>query len=291
MNIEYIGLTLGFIGAAAQAANYAFTKDCVEKFHLAGIRQLIAVHILKFLMVLPLFLYFGYLKYLNTTTLMYLVMIVSPYLLAQYLMIKALTIADSSIISPLLTIKVPILAFISFTFFGASFSVTQLLCITAIISLGFYFSSLSGRVKIGPLCFITFACSCFALSDIAMTHFMQTLNTTRFHQICAGITYEYIACALFAVPCMFIKKFSIHKKEILQTKWVGTAWIVSMIGVVGCFNLSGVIEANIIQTLRSVLGIIIAYMFYRQYITDHNTFKKKMAIAIGMFAAVTLYYI
>lgn len=291
MVLEHIGLALGFFGACAQAANYAFTKDCVEKYQLRGLRQLIAVHVLMFVMVIIPFFVFSYWRFFNLETAMYCLFIITPYLLAQYLMIRALTISDSSIVSPLLTIKVPILALISVIFFEQSFSMLQVLCVTVIICLGFYFSSLAGRVKLGPLCLIALACTCFSTSDIAMTLFMKTLATSRFHQITAGICYEYFACALLAVPLMFYKPLKIGFKEVGQTKWVGTAWMLSMVGIVSCFNLSGVVEANIIQTLRSVIGVIIAYLFYKQYIHDAATFKKKMAIAICMFIAVTVYYL
>lgn len=291
MDLEQIGLILGFIGALGQAANYAFTKDCVEKFKLGGVRQLIAVHVFMFLLCLIPFIALGYYRFFNLETVLYCLWIIAPYLLAQYLMIKALTIADSSIVSPLLTIKVPILALISVLFFEQHFSMLQVLCITVIICLGFYFSSLAGKVRLGPLIVIACACTCFSTSDIAMTQFMKTLDCERIHQITAGITYEYMACAFFAIPAMFIKRFDIHPKQILQTKWVGIAWMVSMIGLVGCFNLAGVVEGNIIQTLRSVIGVIIAYLFYKSYIKDHATFKKKLGIAIGMFIAVSVYYI
>ena len=291
MDLEYLGLALGFFGACSQAANYAFTKDCVEKYHLQGIRQLIAVHILMFAMVIIPFFVFEYWRFFSLQTVIYCLCIIIPYLLAQYLMIRALTIADSSIISPLLTIKVPILALISVLCFEQTFSHLQLLCVTVIICLGFYFSSLSGQIKLGPLCLIALACTCFSTSDIAMTLFMKTLPAARFHQISAGIAYEYFACAVFALPLMFYKPLNIHTKEVWQTKWIGLAWMLSMIGIVGCFNLAGVVEGNIIQTLRSVIGVIIAYLFYRQYIHDHSTFKKKIGIAIGMFIAVTVYYL
>lgn len=79
--------------------------------------------------------------------------------------------------------------------------------------------------------------------------------------------------------------------DVWCTRMIVFTWLANMAGIVSCFNLSGVIECNIVQSLRSVIGVIIAYVFYRKYIKDHTAFRKKLFIALAMFAAVGIYYL
>ena len=289
MTLETIGIILGFFGAFAQALNYAVTKDCQEKSGQQGLRLLVSEHLAMFSLTLFPFLFFRHYAYFCYEVFWYVVAIVVPYLVAQYAINKAIALSDASIVSPLMTVKVPILALVSLFLLDRGFSSFQYLAIVMIISLGWYYSSLSGRIRLWPLFYITLGCASFCFSDLAMTrltHFIP--SASRAEQIAAGITYEYIASGLLAIPGIFYCKVGV--RDIWSTKWIAVLWLLSMVGIVGCFNLTGVVEGNIIQTLRSVIGVIIAYLFYRRYIRDGATFRKKLFISIGMFLAVALYY-
>ena len=296
MTLEHLGILLGFFGAACQAANYAFTKDCQQKFSLNGIRLLLAVHAFMGIMMLVPFIIFRHYQYLNPETLKLIVILICPYLLGQYFSNRAIALSDSSIVSPLLTIKIPIMALIAFIVLGENYNPHQLIAIAVIMGLGFYFSSLSGKLRLGPFVCVAGCCICYCISDLMMVVFMRHLEehfgvTSRTEQILAGLTYEYVFCFLPALPLLAFRRINIHPHEIWQSKWVGTAWILSMVGIIGCFNLAGVVEGNIVQSLRSVIGVLIAYLFYRRYIKDPGTFQKKLYITAAMFSAVILYYL
>ena len=291
LSLESIGLLLGFLGAFSQATNYAMVKDCEEKYSLTGVRLLIADHLLLLIFVTPLFLIFKAHLYFNTATFLYVLGIITPYFIAQYLMNLTLKMSDASIVSPLMTIKIPILAVISILFLGQVFSLQQYCSIAVIICLGWYFSSLSGKLGLKPLLLLALTCTMFCLSDIAMTKFTHSLpeELTNLECIAIGIAYEHVATGIITIPA--VKRYKVSFKDILNTKWVALTWMGTMIGIVSCFNMCGVVEGNIVQTLRSVIGVIIAYLFYRKYIRDENKFRKKLGIAIGMFCAVVMFYI
>lgn len=297
MTIEYLGLMLGLFGATCQAANYAFTKDCQQKYSLTGMRLLISTHLLMFAaVVLPFFLC-GHVLYLNAQTAFYTMCIVVPYLGGTYFINRAIGLADASIVSPLLTIKIPILAMISLCLMDKIFSVQQTAAIIIILSLGWYFSSLSGRIAFGSLLCVGVGCLCYCLSDMAISvllmPYFKTMGVDSWmEQVFMGITFEYTACGLLALPFLFTggQRFKVKPVNAWQTRWITVSWLLNMVGIVSCFNLDGVVEGNIVQSLRSVIGVIIAYLFYRKYIKDHTTFRKKLFIAFGMFAAVGIYY-
>ena len=292
MNLEHLGIILGFLGALCNASNYAFSKDCVEKFGLRGIRQLIVVHVSLFILMIPFIFLFDLVNHLSTQVILDTVYIIVPYLIAQYLLIMLLPATGRSVVSPLLTLKMPVVAGISFIFVGQVFEPKQIFSVALIIMLGFYFSSLSGKIKLMPLMMMFLICLGYAGADYGTVIFMHHYEGTTIEKGIAVIVWQYVILGLIAIPLMFlVKPLHLHPIHINQCKWATLSWLAGTFCWVGCFYLAGVVEGNIIQSLRCVIGVLIAYIFYRKYIKDPNTFKKKLFISAGMFTAVFIYYI
>lgn len=290
MSLEHFGILLGFAGALLNALNYAFAKDCVEKYQLKGIRQLIVVHSTFFILMLPPLLLSGMYKMFSFEILLATLYIIVPYLIAQYLIIRLLTATDSSVVSPLLTIKIPAIAAISFVISGQVFSSQQLFAIALILLLGFYFSSLSGKIKLMPLCMMICICTGYAAADYATVRFMINYPGTSIEKALACLCWQYVICGFIAIPLLFLKKSNLSITHLWHGKYTSLTWLIGSFCWVGCFYLAGVVEGNIIQSLRCVIGVLIAYIFYRKYIKDPNTFKKKLLVAFMMFFAVFIYY-
>lgn len=290
MALEHFGILLGFLGALFQSFNYAFAKDCAEKYALKGLRQLIVVHIGLGLMVVIPFFALNLIEHISTQLIFDTLWSSVPYLVAQYLMIVTLTMTDSSVVSPLLTLKIPVLALIAVSLLDQSFNLNQIIAIFMIIALGFIFSSISGRIKLLPLFLVTVVGFMYAVSDLGMAAFMDHYPGDRLSSIIALICYQFMFCGIIALPFLWIKSYNLSFAHVKYSGKIAVTWMISDIFFVTSFNLAGVVQTSIVQSLRSVLGVVIAYLFYSQYIKDHNTFKKKMAIAVFMFIAVTLYY-
>ncbi len=297
MDLTHLGLILGFFGAVCQAINYAVTKDVQQKYTLSGLRLLNATHVLLFICAFIPFLICEHFRYVDEYSIFYSYCIILPYLGGQYFTNKAIGLSDSSIVSPLLTIKIPILALISLFMLGKGFNLQQTAAIIIILSLGWYFSSLSGRIAMGSLACVGAGCLCYCLSDLAMgvllmPYFKAVGVESWVQQVFLGCTFEYVFCGVFALPLLFTGGHQrINLRDVWETRWIGVTWLLNMAGIVSCFNLAGVVDGNIVQSLRSVIGVIIAYLFFRKYIKDHTTFRKKLFIALAMFAAVGIYYL
>lgn len=288
------GLAFGLLGALCQALNYALTKFCQEKHGLRGMHLLIACHGFMFLLSIAPFLINKSWRYADAGVFMWIAAVIFPYLLAQYLCNAAIAASDSSLVSPLLTLKIPVLALISVFVLGQSFNAFQTAAVVLIVSLGWYFSSLAGRISLKPMLLVAGTVLCYCLSDLSMVQFMKhlaaTYNAGRADQIITGVTYEYVLCGLILFPFGIAGKWRTTPSDIWHTGGVATLWVLSVYFFVACFNLDGVVAGNIVQSLRSVIGVVIAYVFYRKYIRDHASFRKKLMIAAGMFFAVGLYY-
>ena len=108
-----IGIIASIFAAIGQALNYALTKDCQEKHRIYGFRMLIGAHIgMGFIMLWP-FLFCSYYTYFEWEHLIDLFKINLPFLFAQYFMMQSIRVSDASIVSPLLVLKIPVLAAIS----------------------------------------------------------------------------------------------------------------------------------------------------------------------------------
>ena len=205
-------------------------------------------------------------------------------------MMQSIRVSDASIVSPLLVLKIPVLAAISIVLFKDSYAIHQYLAIAAILLLSWYFSSLSGQIKLKALIFVFLASSCYVLSDIAITNYAKKFAVHPIEQVMIANCFNYIAGALFFLPCAFIKKVKV--KDVYNCKYVALSWIISVTLIVMGFNLSGLVSGTIIQSLRGAFGIIIALLFFRNEMADHGArWQLKIAISILMTLAVASFYL
>ena len=285
-----IGIIASIFAAIGQALNYALTKDCQEKYHIYGFRMLIGAHIgMGFILLWP-FIFCSYYTYFEWEHLIDLFKINLPFLFAQYFMMQSIRASDASVVSPLLVLKIPVLAAITILLFKDSYAVHQYLAIAAILLLSWYFSSLSGKINLKALLFVFLASSCYVMSDIAITVYAKKFAVHPIEQVMIANCFNYIAGALFFLSCALIKKVTV--KDVYNCKYVAISWIVAVTLIVIGFNLSGIVSGTIIQSLRGAFGIIIALLFFRNEMADHGAkWQLKVAISILMTLSVASFYL
>ncbi|MGY2574240.1 hypothetical protein [Vibrio sp. C8] len=89
-----------------------------------------------------------------------------------------------------------------------------------------------------------------------------------------------------------MKPMKVSFKMVYQTKWVALAWFVAVIFLIIGFNISGVVSGNVVQSLRGVIGVLLAYLFFSSQMKQPAPiWCKKLTASIGMFVAVVLFYI
>ena len=286
-----LGITASFMGAFCQAVNYSVTQSCQQKYRIDGIRLLVAIHVCIGMIALVPTLIFGYWKLLGFHLSYDFIKINVPYLFAQYFLIKAIRLSDSSVVSPLLALKIPVLALIAIFLFDAHFGMTQWLSMALILALGYYFSAISGRINIAPLLLVIGASVGYGLSDMAITELSHNLiQAPAIEQAFATISLNYTVCGVLSLPLM--KPMQVSPTMAYQAKWVSITWFVAVIFLTVGFNVSGVVSGNIVQSLRGVIGVILAFIFFREQINESNAiWRKKLLAAVGMFVAVGVFYI
>ncbi|MGR5144508.1 hypothetical protein ACQKPX_22900 [Photobacterium sp. DNB23_23_1] len=286
-----VGVAASFIGASFQSINYALTQNYQYNKKIDSIKLLLATHAFMGIIALIITLTMGYAKHFDYRLLWDLVKVNAPYIAAQFFLIRAITESDSSVVSPLLALKIPALAMISILYFNNGYGFIQWVSILAIVVISGYFSFLSGTVSIKPLLLIFATCLGYGLSDIAISILShKVIAASVFEQSLITICMNYLFCGLLTLP--FLNFYEVNVNVVFSTKWIASAWFISVFFLVIGFNLSGVVYGNVIQSLRGVIGVAIAYIFLRHQINQSNIiWKKKFIGAIGMLAAVALFYV
>lgn len=114
-------------------------------------------------------------------------------------------------------------------------------------------------------------------------------ETDPVEQALATICINYLVCGIFSIPFMMLMRVNLIM--VYQVKWVALAWFIAVIFLILGFNISGVVSGNVVQSLRGVMGIILAYLFFRTQINQPSSmWRKKLYAAVGMFIAVGLFY-
>ncbi|WP_194436636.1 hypothetical protein [Vibrio fluminensis] len=286
-----LGVVASFFGAFLQAINYVVTQRCQKKYLIDGVKLLVAIHIFMGIVALSMSIAFELFKFLPADSIWLFLKVNIPYLTAQYFLLSAIKQSDASIVSPLLALKVPVLALLALAGGQYNFSANQILSIVLIVMLAFCFSALSGRLLLKPLCYIFFASIGYSFSDVAITEFSHQLPfDLPIYQAFATICLNYSFCGLLAL--LFIRPFDVSLSDVWCSKWVALTWFVAVMFLILGFNLSGVVSGNIVQTLRGVIGVVIAFFLFRKVVDQPmKLWLKKLAIAFLMVFAVTIYYL
>lgn len=220
------------------------------------------------------------------------------YLLGQFFLFAAIIHSEPSRVSPLLGLKVFILAMISVFFLGADFNAAKwiavLLTTTAVLLLSSSGKRLEGRfILLGLL-----ACVCYCLSDLCIkvlvNHFMF-LGVLRGAVI--GTALSYIVCGLCGIAVI-----ALNRTHSTGDAWVyavpfAASWFLAMICLFSCFGLTSVVFGNILQSTRGIisiaLGLIIAHIGFEGLEPKSTRWAlvQRMAAAVLMTGAVVLFLV
>ncbi len=288
-----IGIIASFMGAVFQATNYFVTQRSQRGHNYNTVQILIATHMGMGLVLLIPLLGLSYWRYFSFNDIGIIIQTNLPYLIAQFLLFSAIKMSDSSVVSPLLVLKIPALACISILLFDKQLEPLQWGAIAIIVYLAYSISTLSGKLEIKPVLLIMGACICYGISDLGITSYTKNLGDLPLQdRIFIAITINYMICALVMLP--FVRLFKVPLKAIGHMKWSAITWLVAVALLVVGFSLSGVVEANVAQSTRGVIAVFIGYVAIRlsnNVFTDKRQWHSKMIVSSLMVAGVALFYL
>ena len=283
------GILASFIGASLQSLNYLSTQSSGNK--LTTIQTLSAIHVGMGVIALPCLLFSGLLLQLGWGDLYSLMLVNVPYLLAQLLLLLAINRTDASTVSPLLSLKIPALALIAFCQSGHLLTLNQALSMLLIVALSFGLCRLNShqRTSLLPLLLITGTSICYCLSDIAILAFSHKLASPSLYQRAfATVIINYSFCALLSLPIFVALRTP--PRALLDLKIPAISWIAAVFFLIIGFNQSGVLSANVIQSTRGIISIVVAFFLFHTT-HSHRDWLKRLGISLGMSLSVLLFFL
>ena len=218
------------------------------------------------------------------------------YLLGQFFLFAAIIHSEPSRVSPLLGLKVFILALISVVFLGQHFDLAKwaavALTTTAVLLLAHSGKKLEGRfILLGLL-----ACVSYCLSDLCIKvlvdHFLF-LGVLRSAVMSTALSY--VVCGAVGAAVVVVNPRHSTRDTWLYAVPFAVCWFIAMIFLFSCFGLVGVVFGNILQSTRGiisiVLGFVIAHIGFEalEPKPTHRMVVQRMGAALLMTAAVVLF--
>jgi drug/metabolite transporter (DMT)-like permease len=300
------GILFGLAAAFFQSCSYLFSKRYVARFEQTTVGLLVCGHAVMgvfSLVLLPFFMPMntqtgipgamaGFQRYVFPLT-----GCVIFYLLGQVFLFRSFKDTDASRVSPLLGIKIFMLAGLAIIFTNQHFHALQwggiMLSVVAACMLGMMGKKLSLKSWGWIFC----ACLCYSLSDLSIKVLIgRFAYLGLFRASVVSTCLNYLFCGIAAgAALLFLPVFSFSK---WRTSFpFAVSWFTGILFLFLCFGSVGVVFGNIVQSTRGLasilIGSLVAYKGYEhieEKVTPHATLMRLFAGTL-MIAAIALFYL
>ena len=293
----YSGILFGFLAAFSQSISYLCTRIFVKK-HSNDILKLFALsHIIMGIISIPLAIFLmpekmpefsNYALSLLGSTIF--------YILGQLFLFFALTTSDPSRVSPLLGLKVFILAIIGFIFLHQSLSLTKWIAVILSSYSAFLLSSSGKKLNLSSIALIILACFSFCISDLSIKALVDNFKYLGvLHGAVLSSAFCYILCGFCGTMFLFFTQ-NTSKEAWLDSIPFAFFWFIAMIFLFSCFAVIGVVFGNIIQSTRGIISIVLGYVIANfgfellETKITKKVFIQRILAALLMTASIALFY-
>jgi|WetSurMetagenome_2_1015567.scaffolds.fasta_scaffold00209_29 drug/metabolite transporter (DMT)-like permease len=292
------GVLLGLAAASFQSGSYLFSKRYVSAFERGTPALLVSSHCIMgifALALLPLFLP-SHLPPLSRAALP-LILGVAAYLAAQASLFLSLTAADASRVSPLLGLKIFVLAAISISFLGRQYGALQWAGILAGLCAAYLLGTAGTRLSPKGWAAVAAACVFYSISDLCIRRLIgefEYLGLFRASVVSACLCYV-LAGAVAAASMPFVNVLSARRWRLAFP--FAVFWFVGILFLFGCFGAIGVVFGNIVQSTRGVISLVLGWAMARlgheriEGRVTRGVFAIRVAAGVMMTAAIMLFYL
>ena len=306
-----LGIVSGFACAFFSAVSYLVSRhhgvlERAEGRRNAGLRLLVLAHLIMAVVCLPL-AWLGWPARSPDLARVWPPLAASAgcYLLGQSAFFTALRRVEASRLSPLLGLKIAMLAGLVTLGFGQPLDQRQWLAVSLCVAAAAVMQGGRGGVPAVPMALMVSCCLCFALADIGIVRLIDGLQTGgapdgtplgRLHAGGLALALTYAACGVLFAP--LVAALRPHSRQDWASAAVySTTWLLSMAGLYTCFGLVGTVFGNILQSTRGIMSVVLgaglAHLGWHELEqrVDRATLARRLAAAALMTAAISLYVI
>ncbi|MCP3967534.1 MAG: EamA family transporter [Lentisphaerae bacterium] len=176
---------------------------------------------------------------------------VLTFLLGQGCYFLTVRLMEPSRLTTLLGQKLIFLVFLNMIFFNATVGLTHWVAIFLCVAAAFVMNHSGGRISFKAIVAVMLSCLFLAGSDIMD---MLLVKAMPYENI-AATALCYLALGVVMLPALFFIKFD-YRKAALALPY-SLSWFLAMVVLFICFGTLGTVFANIIQSGRALVQVII----------------------------------
>jgi drug/metabolite transporter (DMT)-like permease len=293
-----LGILLGFLAALFQSISYLCTRLFIKR-HKNDIGTLLALsHII--MGIISVILVFIMLPKNMPEFSSYMLSLLGSsgfYLLGQFFLFTALIKSEASRVSPLLGMKVIILALIGFVFLHQHLCFAQWVAVVVCSFSLFLLSNSGGKLHRSSLILIILACFAYCFSDIGIKALVDHFKYLGlFHGAIFSAALCYIVCGIVGLLFILLQPHNTSKDTWLYSLPFAFSWLIAMICLFSCFALIDIVFGNILQATRGIISIVFGYLIahfgFERLETKitRTVFIKRILAAVLMLASIALFY-
>jgi drug/metabolite transporter (DMT)-like permease len=295
------GVLFGFSAAFFQSCSYLFSKRYVARFTQTTLGLLLCSHVIMgvfSLILLPFFIPKDVpLTMADVARYAFpLAGCVIFYLLGQVSLFRSFKDTDASRVSPLLGLKILMLAALAIIFTNQHFHFMQWGGIVLSVVAAYMLGMLGRKMSLRSWGWIFCACLCYSLSDLSIKALIgRFAGLGLFHASVLSTCLSYFFCGVIASAALFF--FPVFPFP----KWKASFpfalfWFTGILFLFLCFGSIGVVFGNIVQSTRGLMSILMGsfvahkgYEHIEEKVTAGATLWRLCAGTL-MITAIALFY-
>lgn len=252
------GVALGLAAALCQSASYFFSRLFVLRKGGGGLRLLVLGHLLMGLMSLAILAAWrpaiprtgAFVAPLLSTALF--------YLSGQACLFYALRHVEASRASPLLGLKILVLAAITVLAFRQRLTGLQWLAAGLAVAAAFLLNRLGRTLPGRALAGILLACVTYSLSDLSIVRLVPAVAEGHgaFAATLLAVTLSYVICGLVAL-ILWPWAGRATADEWRYAMPFAVSWLAAMLFLFACFAQIGAVMGNVVQSTRGLMTVAI----------------------------------
>lgn len=292
-----LGVVFGFAAAFLQSLSYLCSRLFMARHNNDIVKLLAISHILMGIMSIPLAFFLlpetmpAVSVYLSSLLIMSIF-----YLLGQFFLFSAIIKFEPSLVSPLLGVKILILAIIS-SFLHQNLNLWKWLAVILSLVSVFLISYSGKRIQWKCIVLVLLASVCYCLSDLGGKSTVDKFSFLGLlHRSSLSVAFCYILCGIFGLITLLLTPRNTSKDTWIYSVPFAVSWFAAMIFLFACFALIGVVFGNVIQSTRGIISILLAVLVsYIGYAAlepkiTRVIFIRRIIAAILMTCSVALFW-